>query len=242
MTCQRPRVFYGWWVVLTLAFALFLGPTPIVVFSFGIFLKALSQEFHSGRAAISLCFTLHNLMAAVSVPLAGRLVDRFGPRRVILPSMAIVGSILLSSKLCSGRIWQLYVFYLALGLVSPGAGPVPYGNVISHWFDRYRGLALGLTLFGLGSGALIMPSLAQRLIAQFGWRLTYGIIGAAILLISVPVVGTVLEEKPETTGLLPDGVSHAHPATPLDPKRQDISSRAASHTHAFWLLLSAFVL
>jgi MFS family permease len=156
--------------------------------------------------------------------------------------MAIVGSILLLSKLCSGRIWQLYVFYLALGLVSPGAGPVPYGNVISHWFDRYRGLALGLTLFGLGSGALIMPSLAQRLIAQFGWRLTYGIIGAAILLISVPVVGTFLKERPEKMGLLPDGVSHAHTATPSEPKDQGMSWHDAWHSQTFWLLLSAFVL
>ncbi len=122
MSAHRPRVFYGWWVVSTAALGLFLGPIPIVVFSFGVFLRPLAQEFHSGRAAISLAFTLHNLIGALSVPVAGRLVDRFGARPVILPAAPIVGAILILSKLCSGRIWQLYVFYLALGLAGSGAG------------------------------------------------------------------------------------------------------------------------
>ena len=116
MSNDRPRVFYGWWVVLTVALALFLGPLPIMVFSFGVFLKALSGEFHSGSAAISLGFTLDNLAGALCAPLAGGLVDRFGARRVILPSTAIFGTILLSSQLCSGKISQLYVFYLAAGM------------------------------------------------------------------------------------------------------------------------------
>ena len=223
MIRTRPRVFYGWWIVSTAALGLLLGPVPIVVFSFGVFLRSLTQEFHSGRGAISFAFTLHNLIAAVSAPVVGRLVDRFGARRVILPSAVLVGSILLSSNLWSGRIWQLYVFYLALGLVGSGSNPVPYGTLIAHWFDRHRGLALGLMLFGLGSGALIMPSLAQRLIARFGWRLAYGIVGAAILLISVPVLGMFLKERPEQIGLLPDGAAHVPTATPGEPEDQGVS-------------------
>ncbi|HVN79071.1 MAG TPA: hypothetical protein VMW38_08740 [Terriglobia bacterium] len=85
MSEGRPRVFYGWWVVLTAALGLFWGSAPIIVFSFGIFLKSLSQEFHSGRAVISLAFTFHNLMSAISAPLAGQLVDSYGARKVILP-------------------------------------------------------------------------------------------------------------------------------------------------------------
>ena len=78
MSGHQPRVFYGWWVVFAAALGLCLGSPPILVFSFGLFLRALSQEFHTGRAAISLAFTLHNLISAVSAPLVGLLVDRYG--------------------------------------------------------------------------------------------------------------------------------------------------------------------
>ena len=173
----RPRLFYGWWVVLTSALGLFLGPIPIVVFSFGIFLKPLAQEFHSGRGKVSLALTFTTTILALGLPFAGRLIDRFGARRVILPSTLMVGLILLSAYFCSGRIWQLYVLYLAVGIAGCGVGPVPYCTVISHWFDKYRGLALGFMMLGLGAGAMIMPSAAQYLIARFGWRLTFGIFG-----------------------------------------------------------------
>src|SRR5262245_8574461 len=106
---KREMPFAGWWVVLTSAFALFLGPVPIVVISFGVFLTPLAQEFHSGRGAVSLAFTLHNLIFAAALPFSGRLVDRFGARKVIVPSTIIVALILMSSNFCSGKIWQLYL-------------------------------------------------------------------------------------------------------------------------------------
>jgi MFS family permease len=242
MPRARPRLFYGWWVVVTSALALFLGPTPIVVFSFGVFLKPLIQEFHSGRGAVSLAFTLHNAIVAFGLPFAGRLVDHFGARRVILPSMFAVGFILLSTYFCSGRIWELYLFYLALGVAGCGTTPVSYCDVISHWFDRYRGLALGFMMFGLGAGALIMPSVAQYLTARFGWRLALGIFGAAILVITAPVVTIFLKERPEPLGLLPDGTLHVVTASPRPDDDLGMSWGEAWRAPTFWLLFCAFIL
>src|SRR5690349_14482846 len=124
MTETRPRFFYGWWVVLTAALGLFFGHIPIVVFSFGVFLTPLTQEFHSGRGAVSLAFTLHGAIVALAMPFAGRLVDRFGARKVILPSASMVGLILLSSYFCSGRIWASLRVLPGLGLrrLRGGAG------------------------------------------------------------------------------------------------------------------------
>src|SRR5215469_17421067 len=78
MTRGRQPVFYGWWVALTAALGLFFGVAPIFVFSFSVFLKAFTGEFHATRAAVSLAFTLHNLVSAFTAPFAGRLIDRFG--------------------------------------------------------------------------------------------------------------------------------------------------------------------
>src|SRR6516225_4878886 len=105
VTKTHRRLFYGWWVVATSALGLFIGPIPIMVFCFGVFLRPLVQEFHSSRGAVSLAFTLHNATTAFGLPLAGRLLDRFGARRVILPCISLAGVILFSAYFCSARLW-----------------------------------------------------------------------------------------------------------------------------------------
>lgn len=239
---KRPRLFYGWWVVLTCALGLFLGPIPTFFFSFAVFLKPFVREFHAGRGAVSIALTLATISLAVFVPIAGRLIDRFGARKVILPANLLGGLLFLAAYFCSDKIWQLYVLYLLLGIVGAGVAPVSYCYVISHWFDRHRGLALGLTMAGLGMGAFVMPSATQYLIARFGWRLTFGIVGASILIITVPVLTRFLVEKPEAMGLMPDGV--LYPAgTSLRPANNvGMALRDALRTPAFWLLLCSIVL
>jgi MFS family permease len=145
-----------------------LGPAHCGVF-FQCVPQSLRQDFHASRAAVSFGYTLHANAVAVSSPLVGSLIDRYGTRKVVLPATAMFGSILLSMKAVSASIWQLY-FYVVWGLLGSGVGPVPYGSVVSRWFDRHKGLALGLMMLGIGSGAMIMPSFAQQLIAKFGWR------------------------------------------------------------------------
>jgi MFS family permease len=241
MHSNRRRVFYGWWVVLTAAVGLFWGP-PVTVFSFSVFFRPLMQDFHAGRAAVSLVYTLGGIAAAISALLAGRLVDRHGARRVILPATAMFGLLLLSVKLLSASLGQFCVFYVVSGLLMNCVGPVPYGSVVSHWFDRRRGLALGLMMFGIGSGATIMPSLAQQLIARFGWRAAYAILGAAVLVISMPVVAAFLKEKPQDLGLLPDGEVLAHRALSHQLDAPGLSWHDAWHSRTFWLMLCAFSL
>ena len=242
MSGYRPRVFYGWWVVLTAARGLCLGSASIMTFSFSVFLKPLIREFHSGRGAISFAYTLFNLTAGISVLIVGRMVDRFGARKVIAVCAVMFAVILLSNRIISTKISELYVFYVALGLFAPGMGPLPYSEVVSHWFDKHRGLALGLMMFGLGTGAMIMPSVAQRLIAMFGWRLAYVAYGLTVLLISAPIVGLFLRERPEKMGLLPDGAVYIRTAKPDEGIRPGLSWREARHGRTFWIMVCAFCL
>ena len=242
MRSQRSRVFYGWWVVVTAGVGLFLGYAPVFVYSFGVFVKSFVQEFHSSRTSISLAFTLANLMQSLGAPLAGRLVDRFGARRVILPSTVIFGVVLMSFKYFSTNLWQLYVFFILLGFVGSGAAPVPYGIVVSRWFDKRRGLALGLMMAGLSSGAIVMPSIAQHLITLFGWRTAYAIIGFVVLAVSIPVVGIFLKDTPDKMGLLPDGARNLHDGPAAPSNVQGMTSHAALRSSTFWLMACAFFL
>ncbi|MGA8907821.1 MAG: MFS transporter, partial [Acidobacteriaceae bacterium] len=142
---RNPRnVFYGWWVVLASAVGLFWG-VPVNVYTFSVFVKPFMHDFHAGRAAASGAYTLQSLTAALCAPLVGWLVDRYGARRVILPSIFAFAAVLISNRLLTGSLQRLYLFYAALGILLNGVGPIPYGKVISQWFDRRRGLALGVT-------------------------------------------------------------------------------------------------
>jgi MFS family permease len=233
------QIFYGWWVVLWSAVGLFWG-VPISVYSFSVFFKPLMEEFHAGRAAVSLAYTLKLIAAALCAAPIGWLTDRYGPRRVILISTGIFGSLLLANRLFSGSIAQFYCFYVLLGFSVGGVGPIPYGSLVSHWFDRLRGLALGLTMLGIGLGAVIMPSLAQALIARFGWKTAYSILGASALLISGPVVSCLVKESSEELDLLGDGRT-AKPNTIADVAH-GLTAREAWRSQDFWLMALAFTL
>jgi MFS family permease len=231
-------LFQGWRVVIAAAVGLFWG-VPITVYSFTAFLKPLMKDFHAGRAAVSLAFTLQLIVSALSAPLAGWLIGRFGPRKVILPATAMFGVLLLFNKAFFGTLWRLYFFYAALGLLMHGMGPMPYGQVISHWFDRRRGLALGLMMAGIGCGAIIMPVLSSGIIAKFGLHAAYAILGALVLLIPIPVVAALLKEKPPP-GLLPDEARNALGTIQSQPSLLGVSRHDAWRNRTFWLLVCAF--
>jgi MFS family permease len=240
---DRPRAtfFYGWWVVFACAVGLFWGP-PVTVFCFPVFLKPLMQDFHAGRAAVSLGFTLQLVAIAVSAPFVGWLIDRYGSRKVILLATSMFGSILLLNKPISANLRGFYFFSVALGLVGNGVGPLPYGKVVSLWFDRSRGLAFGLMMVGIGSGAMIMPSAAQQLIAKLGWHTAYAVLGGAVLLIAIPVVAVLLRDRPRDLGLLPDGAPQKNAVAGIEAVVPGLSAPEAWSTGTFWLMVCAFFL
>jgi MFS family permease len=242
MSNQRPRIFYGWVAVFTAGIGLLLGYAPVFVYSFSVFIKSLAQDFHSSRTSISFAFTLANIMQSVGAPLIGRLVDRFGAHKVIVPSTVIFGLVLISFKYFSTSLWQLYAFFIVIGFIGTGTAPVPYGIVVSRWFDKRRGLALGLMMMGLSCGAILLPPIAQRLIHLFGWRTAYAIVGFAVLAVSVPVVGIFLKDSPEKMGLQPDGAPDLNTGSEARNNEQGVSWSVARREPAFWFLASAFFL
>jgi MFS family permease len=241
-TPSRRRLFYGWVVVATSAVGLLLGAFPIVAFSFGVFFPSFVREFHAGRAAIALAFTIHNVLSGLSAIVVGRLADRFGARRVILPGLAFVGLTLVSAEAMGTRLWQLYAFYFVLGVVAPATTTVPYALVVSRWFDRQRGLAIGFMMVGLGMGAIVMPMLAQRLIAAFGWRTAFALVGCAMLAIPIPIVALLLRDTPAEMRLLPDGGRPTAPPAEAGRRPDGLTWDESRRSRTFWSMVAAFVL
>ena len=236
------RIFYGWWIVAVTAVCLLFSEPTVAVYSFSVFLKAVSQDFHASRGAVSLAFTIHNLCMATISPFVGRLIDRFGIRRVVLPSALLVGLVIISAKWIGSSLSQYYLFYLALGCIGPGTGVVPYSAVISRWFDLHRGLALGLMSFGSGIAAMLYPPIAQRLIGLYGWRSGYAIFGSAILVIPFLVLWLFLKEDPREIGLFSDGIVSSHTRAATDRKLSGLVWSQIWTTGTFWLLVCAFFL
>jgi MFS family permease len=242
MISKRPRLFYGWMIVCVSAVGLFLG-APLVVFSFSVFFKSLVVDFHASRAAVSFAFSLFNLVGALWIPAIGVLIDRFGAKRVVIVSTLLYGLILGSALWVGSSLWQLYLFYSVLGIaMASGQAPVPYGVVISHWFDRRRGLALGLSMMGVGIGSIVVPMLAQHLITMFAWRMTFAIFGGAVLLFPLPVIAALLQNDPQERGLRPDGDETDKASLLARPGKEGLSWHEIWHSSTFWIMICIFSL
>ena len=235
-----PRFYYGW-IIVALAFAS-MGFWFGIRSNFGVFYAALLEDFGWNRAASAGVQSLAMLTYTVTAPLAGGLIDRFGPRKIITPGIFVLGAGLL---LCA-TIKSLPQFYLYYGLIV-GAGAtsisiVCYSAILAHWFEKKRGLASGLAVSGMGLGTFVWVYLAQYLICLWGWRTAFAILASMPLLVLVPMNLWLLRHKPEDLGLAVDG----DPALPeKNPSGPAIHSAVADWTiwHVlksgrFWALMS----
>lgn len=173
MSNSRPVIFYGWYNVLTSFLGMSLCYAMFTVFAFGTFVKPLETEFGWQRGELSFALTMTNIAVVICSPLLGFIIDRTGVRRILIPSILLMGLAVLSMTLLSGNIWHFYAMYLLIPILGAGTLPQSYSRVIIGWFTRRRGLALGIALSGFGVGAALVPSFAQIMIENFGWRTAY---------------------------------------------------------------------
>ncbi|MDO8567168.1 MAG: MFS transporter [Dehalococcoidales bacterium] len=177
------KAYYGW-VVLASGFAIFAVGSAIQ-FSFGIFFKPLQDTFGWTRAMTSLAMTTHLMVFALSMVPVAWAIDRLGARTMFSIAAFLVGaSLLLCSRITEA--WQLYVLYgLPLAVAMSICGPVMF-TIVTRWFTGKRGLALGIVGAGTGCGTLLGAAFSDSLIASYGWRNAYvivGIVTSAILLV-----------------------------------------------------------
>lgn len=168
----------AWWIVVGSVLGLIVGNGPILQFSFGVFVKPVSQALNAERGTLSAAVMVGLLATAISTPFVGRLVDRFGIRAVALPAIALF-AVSIAAIGFATTAWAYIALYALSGIAAAGQTPLTYCKAVSSAFDARRGLALGIAIAGVGLGTALIPQLAQGLISKFDWRAAY--VGMGIL-------------------------------------------------------------
>ncbi len=236
---RESRFFYGNWLVLV-TFVFMLLTIGCGSYAFSLFVMPLQSALGWGRGQIMAGFTIFFVTMGLVSPLVGRLVDGYGARSVIPIGAMVMGL----GFLVISRMSDLHLFYLGYVLVGTGAagmGQVPSSAVVSHWFRKRRGTAIGFMAAGTGAGGLIAP-LIGSIIAGYGWRTAYLAMAIIIWVIVVPLGALVVRTRPSEMGMYPDGApilpgEQSQPAVVL----QGITLSKAARTRTFWFIAFSFL-
>jgi MFS family permease len=193
------KIYYGWWVVFGASFILFVC-LGIGFPTFPAFLKFIEADTGWGRGSLSNAGAFLAIAAGFTSPAIGYAMDRFSARAVMLP-----GAILLSASfLLLGSIdsvVHLYLLFVAIGIGMSATTMIPTQTLVSRWFDKKRGRAMGVIAAAGGLGGVIWMPAATRLIESFGWRDAYEILGIIIAVVSLPFIWFVIRTSPQSMGL-----------------------------------------
>ena len=208
--------------------------TPMVYTVFGLFLIPISTEFDWSRSAVSFVLFIIAVAGAISYPIVGRLIDRYGARPVILTGNVLFAASVASVSLVEASRFQFYTVYALIGISAAIPSSVMFTKVIAGWFDRRRGLFLGIAGgLGNGIGAALSPLFVFALISSYGWRAGFQGIGAAIILIGFPVLYLLLRDPPRDVSR--SAAEHLE-------KTAGLSLSEALKTPVFWIILAAIAL
>ncbi len=238
---RSARGFYYGWVIVGLSFTT-MAFHMSASFSFSLFQVPFIEEFGWSRGALGGAFALSMCLYAVCSPKAGAILEQKGPKALIPWGSVAVGAGLALGYFVSS-LWHVYVFIGVLpGIGLAMSGFVTHNALMPRWFFKNRGLATGIAVSGIGIGSLILMPVVERLIALFGWRLAYLILGASILLVIWPLQAILLKNRPADVGQNIDGASDAEAAgLPKPPASHDQNVgevfRQVRRDRNFWALM-----
>ncbi len=208
-----------------------LGAGPVIFYSLPLLMRPVTQEFHWSLADFSVVQGIASITVAIVSPFLGYLTDRWGARAIMLPGILAFGIANFLLSQLNGSLTELYLFWFLIGLSAAFVGPVAYSKLISAWFYRRRGLALGVSIgIGGGIGGALMPLVVGPIILNHGWRMAYWTMSGAIIVICLPVAYFLLQE--------PAGwKERERQAKPTDTV--GMTAAEARKTRNFWLLAIA---
>ena len=252
-TGPQSRIFWGWWVTLVTFLGSFAA-SGIGNFGIGVFVVPMTEDLGWSRTALGAVFAVRAVLHGIAGPFIGWAADQRHGARILMTLAGVVSG---ASLLLMALVTELWQFYLVFGVLWTLGQMATGGNVIgstliSKWFVRKRGRAMGLFTMGSPAGGLVFVPLNALLLGLFGWQgawIALGIMSWALMILPAAVI---IRRQPEDVGLLPDGREPAQPVASIrggGPEVQPVvheevswTPRMAMRTRAFWLLLPAFTL
>ncbi len=229
--------YYGWWMLAASVVAVALA-AGLSFWSFGLYVDPLESQFGWSRAEVSGGFSVGFLASAIAAPLIGWWIDRYGPRRIIL-----IGAVLTAASYlllaATSELWQWFVYQSINAVFRQMMFFIPFQALISRWFDRRRGLAVGLLGTGFSLGGFVVVPIMQAVIDAVRWEGSFIVAGIAIVAIFTPLSLLLLRDDPSEIGSEVDG--DARPAdSPATPRPlTGVSVREALRTPLFWVISGA---
>lgn len=211
-----------------------IGPNSMVSASMSLFIAPLTKEFHLSRTTISAILLISPWTTAFFSPMAGRAIDRFGLRRVLLAG-ALLFALASMSRAFVTAPWQLAMAFFVVSIASAMNSSVGYAKLVSLWFSHRRGLILGIvTALGAGAGSAIVPQIMRLVIHAHGWRTAYFSLGAYILILPLPLLFFLI--KAPATGRNITEIRQMEASLP------GLTRSEAVRTPTFWLIFAAIFL
>lgn len=231
MPTPEPRVSLHAWIIVAVT-AITMTIASGARFLFGVVLKPVSEEYGWDRAELTGAVLLGMVVLSICQPIVGSLVDRVGPRKVLVIGLGLLGLSLIPFSFATS-LWQVYLIYgviTSIGLAA--ASPVISTSIVGRWFTRKRGLAMSIATSGSAFGQLLIVPVAAWIMVMTTWQMTYRVLAVALLLVALPLTALFLRDAPPST---------SSSASLAKPAEEGLALREAIAHPAFWLLGVGFV-
>ena len=231
-------LFYGWRMVVASCALRVLG-AGLHGFGFTVFFLPLSQDLNLNRTSTSLAFSLARAEGAIEGPVVGHLLDRYGPKPIMLAAVLLMGAGYLLFSQVNSYATFLIVYLGVISLAHAGGFMHAPMVLINTWFIRHRARAITINSAAFGLGGVLVAPVLSVIVQAWGWRWGAAIGGVLFLVVGLPLCLTI-RRSPESMGLLPDGDQPAGPAPGKDGPGQTIKSEVdvtvaeALKSFAFW--------
>ncbi|THE11731.1 MFS transporter [Bacillus timonensis] len=235
---MKGKFHYAWMIVFVtfLAFLAVQGGR----LAFGAFVEPWEQDLHMDRATTSLISTISFVIYGLSQPFIGRFIDRYGARLILSISTFIVGISFFFITFVT-QPWQLFILYSLVSVGVGGASNVAGTVLITNWFNKKRGLALGIMEAGFGFGQMLLVPGSLMLIHWFDWRTTIFILGALLIVIVFPVVLFFLRNHPNEKAMEPlGGKINEKEESGTEHEKKPVSLKVLFKMREFWFLMVPF--